>query len=338
MKKFCITVMWLLCTIAAFSADLDKEFKKMIEKFDVPDSAKVVPANNPVKFWQTTLYSNEPMVKFLKDIKKNRGAEKEALRMASELPRFYPQYDESIIEGLQGFCDTLLMDMGISSLPIQCSLHVIYSDEVNSFNALTEDSFAICLTSGLLNRKGMTREILIGIIANEFTHGALQHRLRGLYSGAKERRKNELSASIASGLNAFASGFEAGLSGNTQDRTYNYLLDKDLKDKAKTSTAKYVFDYTKEQEYEADIVAFRFIEYMFGNGEDYLNALRIIGSVYNHLSSDVISQEDIITASSRINFIKYVQQHPELGNKINASMRNSRERDSRKKAEYKMSN
>lgn len=129
----------------------------------------------------------------------------------------------------------MLIDMGISSLPLKCSLHIIYSDEVNSFNALTEDSFVICLTSALLQRKGMTREIIMGIVANEFSHGALQHRLRGLYAGAKKRRKNELSASIISGLNAFASGFESGITGNAYDRTYNYLLNNDLQNKAKTS-------------------------------------------------------------------------------------------------------
>lgn len=335
MKRIGSILICLLSTIIVWSTDLDKEFKKLIEKYDVSDSAKIVPKNNPVKFWQATLYYNEPIIKFLSDIKKNRGAEKEALKKISELPRFYPQYDESIIESMQGFCDTMLMDMGISSLPFKCTLHILYSDEVNSFNALTEDSFAIGLTSALLQRKGMTREILMGIVANEFSHGALQHRLRGLYAGAKNRRKNELSASIVSGLNAFASGFEVAVTGTPPDCTYYYLLDKELENKAKTSTEKYIFDYTKEQEHEADLIAFRFIEYMFGSGEDYINALRIIGSVYNHLTGN--DKDEVISTSSRINFLKFVQQHPELGNRINAMLRRSREKHSMQKAQDKIS-
>lgn len=234
----------------------------------------------------------------------------------------------------------MLIDMGISSLPLKCSLHIIYSDEVNSFNALTEDSFVICLTSALLQRKGMTREIIMGIVANEFSHGALQHRLRGLYAGAKKRRKNELSASIISGLNAFASGFESGITGNAYDRTYNYLLNNDLQNKAKTSTEKYIFDYTKEQEHEADLIAFRFLEYMFENGEDYINALRIMDSVNNHLPNGykTYDEDEIISTSTRINFLKFVQQNPELGNTVNAAVRRSRAKNSMRNELYKISN
>ncbi len=336
MKRFGSIVFCLLCAIFANSADLDKEFKKLIEKYDISDSAKVVEKNNPEKFWQSVLFYNEPVIKFIRDIKKKRGAENEALKKVSELPRFYPQYDESIIESLQGFCDTILIDMGISSLPVKCSLHVVYSDEVNSFNALTEDSFVICLTSALLQRKGITREIIIGFVANEFSHGALQHKLRGLYAGAKQMRKNKLSANIVSGINTFASGIESAMTGHAPDRLYNYLLDKDLKYKVKTSTEKYIFNYTKEQEHEADLIAFRFLEYFSGDGDNYINALRIMGSLHNHMLDN--NGDDINSISSRINFLKYVQQHPELGNTQNAALRRSREKRSVENAKYKMHN
>lgn len=247
------------------------------------------------------------------------------MQKLSEMPRFYPQYDESIIEGLQGFCDSMLIDMGITELPIPCSLHIVHSDEVNAFMALTEDdAFAICLTSALVLRKGMNREIIMGIIAHEFAHGALKHQIRGLYAGAKERRKNELTAGIAAGINALAAGanaFVAGMNGQCYDNTAYYIAEIQLNEQKKTSTLKYIYDYTKGQEFEADLIAFRFLENKLGSGEEYINALRILGSVYNHLSPE---NKDMIPTSTRINFLKYVNQNPELGNKINTELRRER--------------
>lgn len=163
----------------------------------------------------------------------------------------------------------------------------------------------------------------MGYVAHEFVHGALQHHLRGLYAGAKQRRKNELAANIAAGLNAFAEGFNAGINGQPYYDTtvHNYLMEKIIEEEVRTSTLKYIFDYTVEQEYEADLIAYSFLENLLGSGEDYIDGLRIIGSVYNHLSHD---NTDMLPTSSRINFLKYVSQNPDLGNKINAKLRRGR--------------
>lgn len=308
----------MLSSLLGYASTIEKEYKKLIEKYDVSDSAKIVPKNNPTKFWQAALFYNEAYIKYLSEIKKNRGAEKEALKRTSDLPRFYPQYDESIIEGLQGFCDTILIDMGIDKLPIKCSLHIIYSDEVFAFTALTEESFAICLTMPLLQRKGMTREGVMGIVAHQFSHGALEHIIRGHYAEAKKRRKDELAAGIVKGLNAFSSSLN---SNNTNHFLENYQVDMILKDEVKASTLKFMNEFTEEQEYEADLMAFRFIEYLLGSGEEYINVLRILGSVYNHITNE---SNDFVTTSSRINFLKFVKENPNLGNKVNARLRQSR--------------
>lgn len=70
MKRISSVIFFLLFTIVAFSADINKEFNKMIAKYDVSDSAKVVPQNNPKRFWEAMLYHNEACIKFLRDIKK----------------------------------------------------------------------------------------------------------------------------------------------------------------------------------------------------------------------------------------------------------------------------
>ena len=240
-----------------------------------------------------------------------------------QVPRFYPQYDETIVESMQGFCDTLLIDMGIADLGIKCSLHMVYSDEVNAYTALTEDGFAMCITTELASKKGITYEILMGYVAHEFAHGALLHHARGFYAQAKERRKNELLGGIAAGLNRLTAGMEAynaaayGIP--TSGTDYGAAI-ANIGNDIKISTLKYSFKYSREQEFEADLFAYRFLEHI-GKGEEFINGLRILGTAYDTLYDEY---SDHPTTGSRIDFLKYVQLHPELGNKKNAKLKKKR--------------
>lgn len=323
MRKVLVFILIILSMTLAYSANVEKQYKKFIENFDVANEARSLDSVNVVAFWSTLLENNELCSKFVKDLQKNKGAEKEALSKTALLPRFYPQYDESIVESMQGFCDTLLMDMGIAELGLNCSLHLVDSDEVNAFTALTEDGFAMCITTGLASKKGITYEILMGYIAHEFAHGALLHHVRGYYAEAKERRKNELLGGIAAGLNGLAAGMEAynaaAYGVPTSGTDYGARI-ANIGNEIKSSTLKYSFKYSREQEFEADLIAYRFLEHI-GAGEEFINGLRILGTAYDSLYDEY---SDHPTISARIDFLKYVQQHPELGNKKNAKLKKKR--------------
>lgn len=320
MKQHLIFLFTICFSLASFAANVEKEYKKLISKLDVAEEARAVSPNSPLLFWQATLNNNEVFAKFVKDIQKNKGAEKEALQKTANLPRFYPQYDETIIESMQGFCDTLLMDMGIADLTLKCSLHIVYANEANAFTALTENGFAMCVTSGLLDKKGMNYYILMGYVAHEFAHGALMHHMRGFYAEAKERRKNELLGGIAAGLNGLAAGMEAynaaayGIP--TSGTDYGAVI-ANIGSDIKISTLKYGFKFSREQEYEADLIAYRFLENL-GYGDSFIDGLRILGTEYDHMYDEYA---DHPTTSSRIDFLKYVQTHPELVNKENKKLK-----------------
>lgn len=320
MKKILFLILSCLIVFSAEAGSFDKEYKKLVEKYDVADSAKLVAQNHPSIFWNAVLEGNEALLNFNNDLKKNRGAEKEALKKTAQIPRFYPQYEESIIEKMQGFCDTLLINMGISELPLNCSLHIVYSDEINAFTALTEEGFAMCLTSALILRKGVSYEILMGYVAHEFAHGALLHHIRGIYAGAKEQRKNKLIAGIAAGLNGVAgavNAYSSSLLGQPYDNTQYIETIANLDKEAKVSTLKYTYAFFREQEYEADLVAYRFIENLLGSGEEFINGLRILGSSYDDLYDEY---SDHPTTTSRIDFLKFVQNNPDLYNKVNKKL------------------
>lgn len=315
MKRIVFLLLVIISAMSSYAANVEKQYKKLIENFDVADEAKYGDTLDAAGFWNAMLDNNELRIKFLKDLKKNKGAEKEALTKTAQLPRFYPQYDETIDHSMQGFCDTLLMDMGISELGFKCSLHVVYSDDANAFTALTEDGFAICLTKALISKKGITYDILKGYVANEFAHGALLHHERLFYAGAKKRRKDNITEGIAAGVCLFFAALAAAEDDNTTcGNDCGTTVENNIE--INVSPVKYIFQYSKEQVFEADLVAYRFLEHL-GKGEAFINGLRILGTPYDALYEE---DNDHPTIVDRIGFLKYVQQHPELGNTKNIKL------------------
>lgn len=279
--------------------------------------------NNPTLFWRAVLDGNELLAKFEKNIRKNKGAEKEAIKTFSELPRFYSQYDETLLPDFQPLCDSLLVVNGIADSGLNCSFHIVSSPVSNVFMVLTDDGLSVCMTDELLGRKGVTFAVVTGYVAHEFVHGALQHGLRRCYDAALKRRKDEVAMGIALGCYAFA----AGLNSNTTNNMayYLYLQDKSQDvESLQKRTAGLQLIYSREQEYEADLIAFRFMQFL-GCEDEYIEGLRILGNSYDMQYS---SFEDHLSIPARISFLKYVQQHPELGNKSNAKIRNERMYDS----------
>ncbi|MGM9869818.1 MAG: M48 family metalloprotease [Sodaliphilus sp.] len=320
MKRITSLLLMFAIVLSAWATSEEKQYKKLIQNFDVSDEAKAVTPKNPGAFIQACLVNNELLWKFAKDMEKKKGAEKEALSKVAQLPRFYPQYDNSIVESMQGFCDTLLIEMGIVDIGIDCSLHICYDDSPNAFAALTEKGFAICITSGLFTSKGINYNILMGYVAHEFAHGALFHHIRSFYAEAKERRKNELFGGIAAALNGVAAGMEAynaAAYGIPKSGTDYGAVIANIGTDVKMSTLKYSFKYSREQEFEADLFAYRFLEHL-GCGEEFINGLRILGTQYDALYDEF---SDHPTISSRINFLNYVAAHPELGNTQNGKLK-----------------
>ena len=323
MKKFVLVFTSLFVYSLCLAADLDYDYKNLIGKLDVADEVKTIEKNSPNLFWGKMVDYNESFKQFIIDMKKNWLPEKEALRKSANIPRFYPQYDESVIESAKPYCDSIFNTMGVSDLDVNCSLHIIYSDDINAYTVLTEDGFAICITSALFTKKGINDNIIRGYIAHELVHGLLQHHTRRIYEVAKKKRKNQLIAGIISGLYVFSETYNSvRYDASNQDYLYDYSFwIENLNNKSKISTLKYAFKYSREQEYEADLIAFRFMEYQ-GLGEEFLNGLRILGTEYDDLFDDFNDHPTII---SRINFLKYALDNPSLGNTINKKIIRKRE-------------
>lgn len=328
MKKNLLLIIAILAAVVANAANVEKRYRKIIEKYDIADEAKAVPDTCSVAdFWNAVISNNELFLRFCADIRKNKGAEKEALRLTRQLPRFYPQYDETVIRSRQGYCDSLLADMGISGIAENCALYIVSSPEPRSFTALTDDGFAICVSSALLSHTGSTRDIIMGYVAHEFVHGAMLHHLRTYYDQARRKRKANLLGGLLSvgvvGVVAVAEAVDPAPSngdiyindsGNTNVTVIRH---------AEAPAPRFLFSYDTDLEYEADLVAFRLMQRL-GKAPAYLDGLRILAS-----SSDdsLRSRTNLPPAGERIAFLTFVSRNPDLGNTRNASLRRKRMRD-----------
>lgn len=324
MKKLILILSVILLSVApAISANTEKEYKRIIEKHDISDQTRLLDLGDNATFWATMIESSTDLQKFNRDLQKNRGAEKEALANTAALPRFAPQFDESVVSGLQWYCDSLLNDMGLADTGVDFSLHVVNSDICDVFTARTETGFAICITSALLGRRGVTDDIVKGYVACEFAHGALRHHERSFYDAAKSRRRNDILAALVIGVTAT----NAAITLSSAPEEYSLMYDNDIyammqrhkiidelrrlnRDKQMPLNS-YAFNYSRAYMYEADLAAYRFMAYI-GCGDAYLDGLRILGTNYDILYQAFSEKPNI---PARIDFLKYVINNPTLGHK-----------------------
>lgn len=305
-------IMLLLAVVVMYVSmyAIDKRAEKFVGKYDVAYEAKNLFENSPEEFWRVAIDNNKRFAKFEKAIKKDGGAQKEAKEKWQELPRLYPQYDESIVESKQAYCDSLLQAMGISGLRLDCNLYVIDTDAIDLYTMLTDNGFAICLTEGLLSMKGINNDIVMGFVAHEFVHGAYRHYLQKLFEDAKKsRRDNLVAAMVVVGTVGAAVAADALLpEANDNGNIYYFEGDKNITiNNPEPTPMKYAFAFSPDQVLEADLVAFRFLENMGCSGA-YLDGLKILSPVYNAYASS-----EVVPITKRINFITYMEKYPGLG-------------------------
>ena len=318
--------MLLSLTTYSYAASAEKEYKKIVEKYDVPPEAKGYNPNDPSAYWNALINNNDLLVKFVNDMKKGKGAEKEAFSEVAKIPKFNAKYNSFICDEMQGFCDTLLMNMGISGESPKCTLHIVYDDEVNAFTALTDEGFAMCISSGFITKRGCTYEMIMAAVAHEFAHGAYFHHLQRLYATAKARRKNELLGGIAMGMEAISAGIDgytSGMTGQKYDGSIHSQNIERIGRQIKTETALYTFKFSREQEYEADIVAFRFMQWI-GEEQAFIELMKFLGSDYDFLYDET---SDHPTTTARIGLAEYVKSHPEIQNKEIEKLRKKTKKD-----------
>ena len=312
-----LLILSLFLSIGSYGKSNTKEFIKLIKRHDIPSAARNLSDEySATEFWNAVLNDNPILLNLTTDIEKEKGAEQEALRATSQLviPNYKNEVD--IIHELKGFCDTLIIDMGLPSQYFE--LNIVYDHTPNAYTIRTKNGkFAICLNHGLIEKLGYDYARIMAVTAHEFAHGAFFHHLRTEYEVAKKKRKDKVLGGIAMTLHALAAGADAytsGVLGREYDSSqYTNEINK-ISRKMKMSSIRFRYKYRREEELEADLIALRFMQFL-GYETKYQEALNILANSSDYFWYDS-EFNDHPSIPYRLEFLDFVTKNPQYYNEV----------------------
>ena len=301
MKKFFI--LFLMIFVTAFSFAQNKKFDKLISEFDVIEYVGHLEKKHPELFWNAVWKNNDGIRKLAEAIDKGKEA---AVQAQHDL--YYAQvssaeyYQNLPINGkLQFAADSLLKYIGIRSVYDGATIQIIDFEEINAFACPNGEMY---ITTGAMMSDEISLEGMIGICAHEAAHFFLQHSLANAYALRNKEKKNMIIAGVVSAVDAAANAYAQanGAVGNESWDNVNERIENNII-WAGNNALKYRYKYSREQEIEADIIAYRFLEHIGLGGEHYINALKTIGYENDAYYNDT---SDHPTTEFRVKLLEYL--------------------------------
>ena len=283
---FLITCM--LFTISSKSQNYEQ--KKLIKKYDVARFINTIKRDKPELFWCRIAENNKRFKKLYKAIKRGKESALNAqnnIIKAKELSAEYYNNLPMLYEYNWVYGNRLQNELGIKKIFPEFSISFVLSDEPNAF--CTPDG-KVYVNEELIRLCNFKYEYLLGIVAHETAHILLHHSLERAYKIEKRINKGEIISDVFSVILA--------------DDLYDIVrLKNEMFEIIQKGTyEQYFYRYSKEQEFEADIIAYRFLDFLGIGGDFYIQALRLL-SPY---SNSNILQSDHPTIAQRIELLKFL--------------------------------
>ncbi len=294
-----------------FTPKIQRQYDNYLYEIDCKSQpSKTLSSVDQVKeFWRIMLLENETYNNLQTELSKDRRRKllqralneisANAPNMKYALQTYYPyetgEFEQNMIEKVIGN-------------PLQIEELRVYSE--SSPNAFATPFGQIYLTDGLVYRYHFNDNLLAGVIAHEMTHYLCKHSLVGLWQQYEKERKAEIAAGIAAGLYAAsmtAATMYGASNGVTYDQShYDNISDMTVGLFTSISNGSYYFQfkYSREQEIESDLMAYRFCEAMGIGGYAYIMALQLLGE--NDLIMKANKTDDHPTTAYRVGFLKYI--------------------------------
>lgn len=330
MRSFSFSLICLLLSVVTCSAGApgDKRFAKAIAESDIPYECKIMDVAGSAEFWKNISEYDEQLISFERKMNRPGGSMKNAIRRVADMPRFYPNQSQYLVESAQAYCDSIVNVMGLLSTGIPYSVHVVGGLQRNVFTALTDSGYATCITSALFAAPGMNDSIIKGYVAREFSNALLRLIERDEFHRVKQEKSWMIATVALTATAVVATALtmpdNVVYYDDSVNNSYNTTV---IQTTPEEPTSIYFYDYTEKSQYAAELLAFRYMQYC-GIEESYIEGLKYLGADNDLIYSFLPNRLNI---STRINFLDYVKTHPELGNLKNNSMRSKRLRaDARK--------
>ena len=290
-----------------------QSYKKILLNYDVIKYLPEVSDGKADSFWKYINDNNKDFQSLINRINTKGGSAKKAKETLSSLLSQNEYYYKSITKynaHIDSFKYIILGDLPVAHT---ASINYLDYDEINAF---CTPKMNVYIYDGLL--KALPQDSKIGmpcfyaVLAHELAHGMFQHSLVAMYKRFKKEKSNELFASIATGMAVFNDSYSKarGTENMVGDVSEYSAMVHAWADK---ETLLYQFKYSREQEYQADIIAFRLLDWLGIGGENVLYMLKSIQMPFEY--SD--EYNDHPTIQERIGLLEYLCNQKRIVPKTN---------------------
>lgn len=301
MKKI-IVIIVILFPICLYSQN--SKFDKLIKKYDVIDYVKGVEKGKPELFWSAIWNNNKQLLDFIKACQKEKRSAMKAVAVVRD-GILYSQryYDQLQVLDAPLLTDTLKKCLYNNSTNLDIKRFDVIGE--NYANAFATPDGQIFITDSLIYLFDFSHEMLLGICAHEMAHRSLTHSYLEAYETQKKLQRNNIVAGVVSGLNAGANAYAQanGVASNDSWDDVNKTTIDLFESAHNDAYNRFRYKYSREQEIEADIIAYRFLEWCGIGGEYYIRALKLLGTdgdkYYNEKSNHP-------TTKMRIQLLEYL--------------------------------
>lgn len=312
----------MLCNFVLAEAQTEAECFQLIKKLDVPSEVMALPNDNPATFWWNLPKYNAEYQKFEAALKKGKSSALFAVNEIKNDLMFRTDIqngltDENSVEVLDSVCKFF----NLKVYNPQMKVYIAGDNEVNAYS--TPDAIII-LNSGLLN-KMETFEKIYAVVGHELAHYALGHAMQNLYAVKKKEKRNQIMAGVASGIQAAGTAIgQAMYSDNSpagqkeREQAWQDVrngLDKNLEWATVDAYGRYHLKYSRNQEMEADIASYRFLQWIGEDPNYMIKMLEILGEDEPKIDQ---KNSDHPSTVFRINVLKTIAKYDEakMSNKI----------------------
>lgn len=308
-NKIAILILAVAVPLACMAEkDPCKRFNELIKKYDVWSVVDTVDRSDPANFWRAVQRHNKPYQKALKAAKegKARNAQNVIGGVVQEMRDF--NNIVPVDDSLTPFADSLMMWSGIKDMYGEANLCFTLSTDKNSY-AYPDGAMYIPL--GFVESVGGDADVIKGMFAHELSHFVLQHLFVQTYMTDKQSNKSFWYGVLTTvGVAAFQGAVDGVLSAtmNYQPSELDDYRDSEIavaagNEAAAKRTTTYYFNYGRDQEYESDIIAYRFLQWMGIDPQAYITAIE---ALYSELEIFQNSGEARPYVSDRIALLKYM--------------------------------
>lgn len=301
MKK---TIIIFLTFFFIFDASAqNKKYDKILKDIDIVEYVKNVPIGSYKEFWNSVVVNNKRMSEFKKAAEKNTPAFQAARKDMGEAQMFVQIAIESQrTYDLKKITDTLIAYTGANTIWPKLTLDIVADD---SPNAYCYPEGQVFITGALLDATNCDFGQLLGVFAHECAHVLLFHHYTSAWAIQKKLITNTAVAASVAAVNAMANAYAQAngavdnSSWDSVNRTTVQLANAAYDD----AMHRFRYKYARGEEYEADVIAYRFLEWCGIGGESYINALETIAK-----DDDLYygKDEDHPKTSDRVALLRYM--------------------------------